>query len=1060
MSKDKNTLSADQKAREKIERQLDKNFFVEAGAGSGKTTSLVARLAGLIEEGEARIENIAAVTFTRKAAAELRERFQIRLERDLNSPEVCEVRKKNIRLALMNLEKGFIGTIHSFCAKLLRERPVEAGVDPDFEEMEEDQNRVCAEEVWSEYVDSRGFSRDSFLPWLNEHGIEPRQLTAAFLNKTRYPEVSPVTDRIPRPDLSEEKRMVKKLVGIIRKAMPGEEPANGWDRIQNNISRAQKLIHAGFLENDKDFVTLLRVLDIARPGITKNRWDDPKTGEEMLGVYSTMLECAVRPGLLKWREYVHAPLTEFITGGVEYYQLWREERSVLNFQDLLLLTAKLLRENVEVRDYFSSQITHLLVDEFQDTDPIQAEIAMLIAAEQKKESRWWDLKPRPGSLFVVGDPKQSIYRFRRADIDIYNRVKEIFRNTGGEVLTLTANFRSLPGVGKCVNDIFKGVFPSSEDRYQAPFAPMVTTRVEQKVTSACVFENAIEKLPGSSRKAVLEEDARKVAAIIHSAITEGVVSFRNGPEVSHFSYKADPSSFMVLTKKKDALPCYARALEELGIPYEISGGENLGASEELRELYKVFKTLCDPGDPVALIAALRGVFFGISDEELYQFRVSGGKFSWRAEPETGPPNVVEALTILRQFAEIIERHLAITAVEIIIEKLGIVPFASSMSMGSTRTGNILKTLELLRADAVEETGDFSVLLARLGEYLSARPAEEMSLFPNRKNAVRVMNVHRAKGLEAPVVFLADPLGNPGDFEPDQHVARTESGPRGYFKISEQRNWTFIDIAVPPDWQKVSADEKAYEDAEKRRLEYVAMTRAKDILFVSTYRQTTRRNSWEIAYPVLDHSPKLAFEKRPSRREKLDLDLAQGEWEQAQKKLSDKVLMSCVPTWRYEKVSELAEESVDFTKGAGRGREWGDLVHRALEACGRSGKEHLLALAGNWLEDAARKSSELDMLIAQVDGILESDLWRRSEKALERYFEMPFALMEENSLISGVMDLIFRESDGWVIADYKTDDFKADPKRERAYQKQLELYARYWEQITGQRVKEKVLIKVR
>jgi len=166
--------------------------------------------------------------------------------------------------------------------------------------------------------------------------------------------------------------------------------------------------------------------------------------------------------LKSWQQYLHGPLSGFIKKGVDYYSRWRRDHGILNFADLLTGTADLLRSNPGVRQYFKERFTHILVDEFQDTeDPVQAEIILFLTGSDSSEKNWRNISPVPGSLFVVGDPKQSIYRFRRADIDIYNMVKKIFTDGAGEVLELYSNFRSLPFMADTVDKVFKPLFPES-----------------------------------------------------------------------------------------------------------------------------------------------------------------------------------------------------------------------------------------------------------------------------------------------------------------------------------------------------------------------------------------------------------------------------------------------------------------------------------------------------------------------------------------------------------------------------------------------------------------------
>ncbi|MEI7752447.1 MAG: UvrD-helicase domain-containing protein, partial [Candidatus Omnitrophota bacterium] len=417
-------IRPDQKERDKISKELGKNFFVEAGAGSGKTHSMVNRMTGLVREGCAKIENIAAVTFTRKAAAELRERFQIMMEGALHDKGTKEEEKDRIAEALSSLERASISTVHSFCARLLRERPVEAGIDPDFEEIEEDINDLLAEEVWAAFIERQSIGNNPVIGWMRENGIGQDMPKGIYKTLVKYPDVKVFTSDVPRPAFGPVKKEVERFVKAFVKKMPPVPSLDDWDDLQSLIRRSLKLFSLGYLEEDRKFVGLLRLFSKTIK-VTLKRWPN-KDGEDRKKEAEEFRDGTVLPALQLWQEYIHKPIVEFALEGVLYYQTWRSERNVLNFQDLLMKSAKLLREFPEVRAYFKGRITHLLVDEFQDTDPIQAEIVMLLSGKDNAENDWRKVKPKEGSLFLVGDPKQSIYRFRRADIDVFNRVKEFF----------------------------------------------------------------------------------------------------------------------------------------------------------------------------------------------------------------------------------------------------------------------------------------------------------------------------------------------------------------------------------------------------------------------------------------------------------------------------------------------------------------------------------------------------------------------------------------------------------------------------------------------------------
>lgn len=1042
----------DAPVRKRIATEFGKSFFVEAGAGSGKTHSLVDRMAGLIRCGHAKVENIAAVTFTRKAAAELRERFQIELEANLHEKGASTKEKERIDEALSEFERTSISTIHSFCAKLLRERPVEAGIDPGFEEIEEQEDNIFAEQVWNEYVERQGFEGNKCIGWMRDNGVEPDWLKDIYLTLVRYPDVEVAREDVPKPDFREEKKAVKKTVQSLGKMLPESAPPGGWDKLQTTIRKALKLIHLGYLDEDRLFITLLDILK-KESGVTQNRWTD-KTWEKCSEEMEEFRKNIVFSALNRWKEYLHKPLIEFAMNAADYYETWRMERSILNFQDLLMKTARLLKGSPEVRAYFKRRITHLLVDEFQDTDPIQAEIIILLTGEDDSESDWRKVIPKTGSLFLVGDPKQSIYRFRRADIDIYNQVKTIFAGNTGEVLELTSNFRSLNPIGSLTDTVFISIFPEDDTQYQAKFALLRTIRKASDGFDNGILENRIARIKGNYAKVIAQNDAQTIAVWIQQSINGGLKLQRTEDEKrAGATERAMPGDFMIITKRKDKLPLYARALETLGIPYEISGGEGFGESEELREIYKVLKAVADTMNPVALLAALRGYFFGISDNDLYHFSKAGGKFSYFSPAEKGPEIIKQAFTRLKEFHEIALKNTPFTAIEIIIERLGAIPLAVSQKMGSTKAGNILKVMDLLLTGSrTHKIGGFPESVDYLKDLLDAKAIEEMSLFPCTTKAVRLMNLHKAKGLEALVVILTDPTGALGDHEPLFHIKRTGDKSLGYFTITKPTGEYHSDcIASPGNWEEHAGEEKSYEDEEKKRHDYVAVTRAKNILVVSTYHEGEKLKAWQSLFPYLDTSPKLKVAGSGNREEKQTLKIKPTDWTRYTDEITDNLRKTCTKSYDALSVTETIEKSGIFGETTGEGTVWGSIVHKALEICGRGDHKKL--------ETLAPPQTDLIRLTKLVDEVMKSALWQRQLKAEEKYFEIPFSILKDNTIYSGIIDLIFRETDGWVIVDYKTDDFEKDPQRKSAYENQLATYSKLWQEISGDRVKEQTLLKV-
>jgi ATP-dependent helicase/nuclease subunit A len=1050
----------DQKVRDRIASEFDKSFFVEAGAGSGKTHSLVDRMTGLIRYGHAGIENIAAVTFTRKAAVELRERFQIELEKIVHEKATPEEEKNRIGSALSNFEQSSISTIHSFCARLLRERPVEAGIDPGFKEIEEADDAIFAGIVWAEFLEKQGFENNKAIGWMQENGVSPQSIAEIYQKLVQYPDVEVFRELLERPDFTNTKKDIKEYVSDLKKKIPATEPAKGWDDLQKVVWRSLTLIKMGYLDDDRLFIDLLKVLN-KKAAITQYKWPDKTKAKGYAEDFVNFQKAIVVPALRQWCEYLHKPLIEFALGGVAYYEKWRKERSLLNFQDLLMRTADLLRKNEEVRTYFKSRIKYLLVDEFQDTDPIQAEITMLLTGTTNDENDWRKIKPNAGALFLVGDPKQSIYRFRRADIDIYNQVKGIFNNGAGEVIELTSNFRSLDPIGDLANSVFSDLFPEKDTKHQAKFAPLNTVREKSDEYMNGVFINAIGKISGNPAYSIAAVDATIVANWICQSINGGLKLERSDRKSAETS-AAKPGDFMIIAKGKARLAVYAKALESLGVPYEISGGENFSNSEELYEIYKILKAAADPKDPISIVAALRGLFIGASDSDLYEFVKEGGRFSYFVEHDKGPEIIKAAFKRLSKYNNITARYSPVTAIEMIVEDLGTIPLAMSEEMGSSKAGNILKAIELLRGEKPNSTCSFIELVEYLRDIREMSKIEEMSLYPGTAKAVRIMNLHKAKGLEAPIVILADPGPRKDEFPQECHIARTDSKSVGYFAITRPvGDYGSEFFALPGNWEKYEAEENLYNVAEKDRLDYVAVTRAKNILVVSTYCDGDRSKPWESLYPYLAKMPPLPLPKACTPTIKKDFKFTKTEWKAEMGKITSCIEIMTTESYHVSSVTDMVEKSDVFDgESKGHGADWGSVVHRALELCGKGQRGELEAMGPRLLEEYGVPITDLSRLIKVVDITMKHEIWLRMEKSMEKYFEVPFSGKEKDIIVRGVIDMIFKEPEGWVIVDYKTDDFEKEPKRKEAYENQLKIYSNFWEEIVGGRVKEKMLLKVR
>ena len=713
---------------------------------------------------------------------------------------------------------------------------------------------------------------------------------------------------------------------------------------------------------------------------------------------------------------------------------------MLNFQDLLQIASSLLRDNPEVRKYFKKRFTHLLVDEFQDTDPIQAEVMFYLTGTDTSEKNWKRLKPEKGSLFVVGDPKQSIYRFRRADIDTYNLVKELIQKAGGELVELKSNFRSMQSIGEWLNPVFEVRLPKDGTKYQAKFSKLATVRVDSASYMSGLRKIIITKVDRHKADLIVEEDSRRIASWIKHALEGGIKIERTVDEKAlGLGERPVPSDFLILLRNKKMIPTYASRLEEFGIPFEVAGGNAFKSTYALGEIIKILKAVADPDSAVDLVSALRGLFFGISDNILYQFRKAGGRFSFYSDVPSGTPQAIdsvigsafERLKLYRNWAGTLPPSVAI---EKVIEDVGLVPYIMNQDMGGSRTGNIMKVLEYLHRVELAGTMEFLSVVEDLEELTAEGEMDEIDISHGNRKAVRIMNLHKAKGLEAPVVFLANPTGK-SEHQPKLHIRRESDQAVGHFVISSKSNFQEKIVAIPPDWDKYVTEENNYDSAEADRLLYVAGTRAKNILVISSYPDKGDKNFWSLFDPYLGtvkelDSPEV---KTGARR---TFSVTKKNFDKAQELFKQSLESFGSQTHSVVSVTSLPKEGITIPswKRTGRGLSWGNVIHRTLESInkGISGKE-LDVLVTNVLTEEGRPMEDKATVFSVIEEIRKSEFWKEVEKAEKKFMEVPFSLklkpaelgltgpIGEYVILSGAIDLVYKDKNGWTIVDYKTDD---------------------------------------
>ena len=613
----------DQDQRDLIIRELDKNVLVEAAAGTGKTTSMVARMIHLLKEGKCTIDKLAAVTFTRKAAAELRARFQVELEKAAR--EADGVIHDRLATALAHVERCYLGTIHSFCARLLRERPVEAGIDATFGELDDADDRLLRRRAWDEHVARLIAGNDPLLAELDGLGLEIGQLAATFFRFADYPDVEDwpkpaITPPDPGPVLTALQTYVTHMQDVAE-TFPDD---TGNDKLMPRYRLLPRMVRQANFDRAAELLEVLeQFTELGPKTVVQRNW--PEGRDQALAELEAWNEFARTHAVdhvATWRRARYGPVLRVIRPALATYDRLRREAGGLNFQDLLLTAARLLRDKRQIREYFRGRFTHLLVDEFQDTDPIQAEVMLLLTADDPAETDWRRCRPVKGRLFVVGDPKQSIYRFRRADIVTYNEVKRLIQASGGLVVSLTANFRTTAPLVEWINQTFADRFPETASEVTPARCPLQVGRVGDHTGDlAGIYRLTV---PGKTKGEALEYEATFVARAIRHALDASRTVPRSGKELERNVPTASrPGDFLIITRNTSNLSLYARKLQELGVPHQVTGGTALNELQELYLLYTCLRAVVRPDDPVALVGLLRSELFGISDQALYTFNQAG-----------------------------------------------------------------------------------------------------------------------------------------------------------------------------------------------------------------------------------------------------------------------------------------------------------------------------------------------------------------------------------------------------------------------------------------------------
>lgn len=835
----------DEAARQTIREETGRNMFVVAGAGSGKTKALIDRIATLVLRDGVSLSRIVAVTFTDKAAAELRDRLRAMFEQARRAGNGSA---KAAGLALIDLDMAAIGTLHSFAARILLLHPIEAGMPPKLTPADEISSGIAGEEEWGRVL----------VRLLEDEKIRPtlqRVLLSVSLDKLEslYQALAKDWDLIETRVLAQPERdlRVPDLTLVFRAAGALQDACRactGSDELHRNMMKAldwvAKLHTDDDLQRYETLLTAHKLWLVTKPcgeykrvGATRN-WTCLQGGiDEAKTAYANLREQAVSAAT-QASTIVLERLTRWLAREVLAEAEVRRQNGELTFHDLLVVARQVLRDKPEVAQALNQRYTHLLLDEFQDTDPIQIELAVRIAggAAGAVHPDWMDIDVPSGSLFVVGDPKQSIYRFRRANIGLYLDVQDWFRRKFGDqaIVELDTNFRSAPGVLDWVNHTFSELITYVPDQ-QPDYLALHSFRTPLPEPTASVTYLGWDQhdMPHYKNARVLRErEAEGVAGVVAKAVDEGWLVADRGVTGEPITRPIRRSDIAVLVPARTSLPMLKTAFDTLGIPHRAEASSLLYASEDVAELLLAAQAVADRSDGFALVMTLRSSLFGLGDDDLWRWKHAGGTFSLSGfrhaeqRPELQVLAVFPAMAYLRRLSLDAPRLTPAELLERIIRDRSVLEVAADTPESVDRWRRLRFIVDQARAWSQTAHGGLRAYLAWAKRQASETAQVYESILPETDvDAVRILTIHAAKGLEFPMVILSGMTALP-------------RGRRQGIKLLWTRDG--YAVSVNPDLQTTNFDTVAPIDEqmgseERKRLLYVATTRARDHLVVSLHR---------------------------------------------------------------------------------------------------------------------------------------------------------------------------------------------------------------------------------
>ncbi len=1085
---------SDNGAQQRIVSDFQTTFLLEAGAGTGKTQLLLNRLLALLRTGRSPLSRVAVITFTDKAAAELRTRLRAAVESALQT-SLPEAERTALQAVLSELDRAMVMTIHALCATLLRERALEVGLDPTFTVLNQAEASLLHDQVWRTWLAQElqpGSDSANLMRQALRAGLSVTHLKALcdFLVEQRD-----CLDWLPTAvdsDISaycaETCQAVARLTALQDCCHDTTDPA--FEQIATLTDIVPTASYQDNAEAWEHFL-LHRLTVQPRKGRQTN-WQPTAALDEVRTLLAQLKALHLKTRAT-WLHNLAVGLTGWLGGYLHTYRAKKQHQGSLDFPDLLVLMRDGLKQNRELRRYFQRKFDFLLVDEVQDTDPLQAEILFFLAEDQPQAERWTQVALRAGKLFLVGDPQQSVYRFRRADLEVYQLLRSAVERQGS-VLSLSTNFRMRAALVTQMNALFSQVLDNEDDPDQPGYLPLRAVsddKDEEGPTFLLLDLPHAAPLEQGGQNAL---EARCTAQFIRHNVEQQTLVTQTGQPLRY-------GDIAILCRTNRGVELHERALRDAGVPYRskrgnvsskqpsmrdtfpLSGGRRVAASQERTDVQACVRTLLHPADTTALVATLRSSLFGFSDEELAQFRCAGGTFDYLGGrvPEQLPcaDRLHAAFAVLRtlhqRLSRIVQSAQSVgTGLSSLLTDIysytPLLPLFACCPHGQQRLHDMLQRVEALR-DMSGQYGtaqDFSPdffdrLLASALNESNEGQTEQAGAFDEPQDALHVLTIHKAKGLEFPLVVVAESGAPPNRLTRPGLVRRRDNrlelhlGPRSL-------------QCCTLGWQEAEARERQQEAAEERRLWYVAATRAREYVVFPVPPPSETKKKDTVLHTVLRDLPGTERQAIPQS------DAGQ----------TDQPQVSSGPelTDSQEKPAAADAQPSDIDWVTDR---------RRLIAKGRRKRQTRKKLQrGN----ASQQQVQLDRLITQTVGHLRQDqsveaslqaasavqdnsgralgdpfpddvqqsisraaLWPRIHTAPQCIVDEEFVLHIGNTLLTGRIPLAFLEGGKWVIADFSLGGIELSGKEHSVVYTRLGPSALALEQLTPFPVQDLLLFVV-